>query len=52
VVAAYGPIVGFAARGNLRADRGEVENPSNPALAHAGNAIERPVARVPVAIDR
>jgi Kef-type K+ transport system membrane component KefB len=30
----------------------EVENPGNPALAHAGNAIERPIARVPVAVDR
>ena len=52
MVPAYGPGWLCGARGDLRADRGEIENPGNPALAHAGYAIEQPVARVPVAVDR
>ena len=50
--AAYGPGWLRRARCDLRADRGEIENPDNPALAHTGYATEQPAARLPVAVSR
>jgi len=52
VVAAYAPGWVRRARSDLRAGGGEIENPGDPAVAHAEYAIEQPVARVPLAVDR